>query len=740
MQFVTRRRHLFFFILINILCTRGVFAAMSIRTSRTRSKSDTEEYALGSHVIYVSPIPGALYVAPVTNIIIRSSEDLSSVDVTEGGLFVVAGSISGIHPGKTILSDDHKTLVFQPDFPFTPGELVTVSLSHSLFSNDDDSVSLNPFSFTISGTYDGKMTTGSLIGNGTAEPPTASSTSEDTTTSSNNSSKFLTTVTDESSLPSDLPLLHATVSKNPTPGYIFFAPFPPASHIVPQTSAYLIITDNAGSPLFYRKIASGQATDLDLQPTGVLTYWDVNPNIHYVLNTSFNVIDSITCGNGFSNDLHELRILPNGHIFLICDENLQIDMSKIVAGGNPNATVIDCAVQELDTNKNVVFQWRAIDHFNITDATHYNLDSTVIDFCHANAVEIDTDGNIILSSRHLDEITKINEQTGDIMWRFGGNNNQFTFLNDTIGFSHQHAVRRIANGDLTFFDNGNYQTPHFSRAVEYQLDVAHKTATLVWQFRHNPDVASPAMGYVQRLTNGNTIIGWGEGNPSVTEVTPQDATALEMTFPTSVYSYRAYRYPFLFITSPTSSNEIVPKKNTVIKWNSSGVDSLDIYYTTDNGASWIAIATNYPSDEDSLVWSVPSISATPCKIKITESGSLDMGLSFLSDPISVSGGIAGINSASKVFAYSLSDNYPNPFNPSTTINFSLKENSTVQLDIYNALGQKVLGYKLGNLLSGDYHRNVNMDQFSSGVYFYRIEAIAGNGEKFVATKKMLLLK
>src|SRR5204863_4868205 len=129
-----------------------------------------------------------------------------------------------------------------------------------------------------------------------------------------------------------------------------------------------------------------------------------------------------------------------------------VDMSKIVPGGDPNAIVTGLIVQEVDNDGAVYFQWRSWDHFQITDATHEDLTAHNIDYVHGNAIEYDNDGNLLISSRHMDEITKIDISNGDIIWRMGGRNNQFTFIGDPTGFSHQHAIRRIANGHVTLFD------------------------------------------------------------------------------------------------------------------------------------------------------------------------------------------------------------------------------------------------------------------------------------------------
>jgi hypothetical protein len=123
----------------------------------------------------------------------------------------------------------------------------------------------------------------------------------------------------------------------------------------------------------------------------------------------------------------------------------------------------------------------------------------------------------------------------------GGKNNQFTLVGDTLWFSHQHAIRRIANGNVTLFDNGNFHSPPYSRALEYTLDETNHTAQLVWQYRNTPDSYGNAMGYVERLPNGSTLISWGTGKPDIIEVAPNGTKVMEMSLPASVASYRAFR-------------------------------------------------------------------------------------------------------------------------------------------------------------------------------------------------------
>ena len=81
----------------------------------------------------------------------------------------------------------------------------------------------------------------------------------------------------------------------------------------------------------------------------------------------------------------------------------------------------------------------------------------------------------------------------------------------------------------------------------------------MWQYRHTPDVFGIAMGYVQRLDDGNTLIGWGATNPSVTEVRPDGSMALELNLPQGVFSYRAIRYPWPPAIESVAENPETPR-------------------------------------------------------------------------------------------------------------------------------------------------------------------------------------
>ena len=515
---------------------------------------------------YLFPIPGSILNSTGTNIIIRFGEAFNNSGLDN--CQTVTGSKSGTHKVKIILAENNRTLIFKPIEPFADGESVTLKLRNNLKTTSGKIIPELQYSFETS-----KVNLNKII---KSDPekylkltnPSFNINNNSFFQSNTTSSQRKTYTVQKDNLPSDFPLISVDSINSPTPGYIFLAPY---SLNNPNSTNYLIITDNYGVPVFYKKMSNERTLNFVKQESGVLTYF--NQGKYYVMDSMYNVIDSLSI-NSYETNPHECLLLPNGHSLLLGDDNEQVRMDTVVAGGDSNAVVIGLIIQELDENKDTVFEWRSWDHFRITDATYdINLTAATIDFAHGNALEIDSDGNILLSCRNLDEITKIDRQTGDIIWRWGGQyckNNQFTFLNDPVGFSHQHYIKKLPNGNYTLFDNGNLHSPPFSRVVEYQLDQQNKTALLISDYRNNPQTFSLAMGDGQRLENGNTFIGWGWFTSlAANEITPDGNVTLYMTIPSTMINYRALKYQWkanLFVANvDTLSFGIVHPNEPVIK-------------------------------------------------------------------------------------------------------------------------------------------------------------------------------
>lgn len=85
--------------------------------------------------------------------------------------------------------------------------------------------------------------------------------------------------------------------------------------------------------------------------------------------------------------------------------------------------------------------------------------------------------------------------------------------------------------------------------------------------------------------------------------------------------------------------------------------------------------------------------------------------------------------------YELSQNFPNPFNPTTVISFSIPRSGFVSLTVFNGIGQKVASLISESKVAGKYNVNFKAENLSSGIYFYKISV-----NDFSQTKKMILLR
>lgn len=447
------------------------------------------------------------------------------------------------------------------------------------------------------------------------------------------------------SIPTDMPIPIITKSNNPSSGYIFAS--------VPYWGSgnhYIVIYNSQGKPVFFKKTKS-LCTDFKLHENKLLTYFDYDSKKYYAMDTLMNVVDSFWVQNGFTTDEHDIKFMNNGNVLLIGLDIKTVDMSKYVNGGSRSARVVANVIQEITPQKNVVFEWKSDEHYKYTDAAdRVNLLDLSFVHSHINSIDIDVDENLIVSARNLNEITKIDRKTGNIIWRFGGKNNQFKFVNDTLKFSAQHSAVKLKNGNMLLYDNGLELVPQNARAVEYMLDEENKTATVVWLYKNQPSIISNFWGNAQRLANGNTFIAWGFNKIAATEVNSNNEIVFQMEFPADVYSYRLFKFDI-------------------------NVDNI--------------VSVNNYDDEK--------------KYEI------------------------------------LSQNFPNPFNPITTIKYSIPGNvetlHATSLRVYDVLGREVAVLVNQKKTTGRYEINFDGSKFPSGVYFYKL-----NAGQYSDSKKMILVK
>lgn len=386
--------------------------------------------------------------------------------------------------------------------------------------------------------------------------------------------------------PADFPPVVVTTNDaaHVSDGYIFMTD----SYTPTNYGYYVMMLTNDGSAFWYKRLTNA-AFDFKELPNGYLHYaqqyyaltWGGGGYVtHEILDENFNDVESIRAGNGYNAECHDFKMLPNGHALVTSFYMTRVDMSKIVPNGNPAALVAGGIIQELDAQRNVVFQWRSWDHYPFT-TQWVNSTAAVISAFHVNCVFEDTDGNIIFSTPEW--VKKISRQTGQVMWSLGGPDNDFTFVGITpeqgTNAFGSHGINRLPNGHVLFYKNGGFGPGATSTVQEYALDETNKIATYIWSYTPSPAISGFSQGDAQRLANGNTFIGWG-GDFGAAPVCCTEISGTNVVFQmnfnhSGLISYRAFRSPFPSASQALSDYQIDLATGNSYSFNGTGV-SLDL--------------------------------------------------------------------------------------------------------------------------------------------------------------------
>jgi hypothetical protein len=190
------------------------------------------------------------------------------------------------------------------------------------------------------------------------------------------------------------------------------------------------------------------------------------------------------------------------------------------------------------------------------------------------------------------------------------------------------------------------------------------------------------------------------------------------------------------VTSPNGGEVWIMNESVEITWTSENVDDVKIELSIDNGLSWTTIEDSITS-LGTYTWVVnATASSAECLMKITDisnSTVYDVSDSVftIEYPIYVDEEL-GENQPSN---YKILQNFPNPYNASTIINFQIPEVSFVELKVFDVLGREMETLIAETKEAGYYSYNFDATEYKSGIYFYRIKA--GN---YIKTMKMILLK
>lgn len=296
-----------------------------------------------------------------------------------------------------------------------------------------------------------------------------------------------------------------------------------------------------------------------------------------IYSTGYTHLATLSAGNGYEADLHDLQITPQGSAFITAYTLIDSDLSSV--RGSRDGALQDSVLQEIDIPTGLVmFEWHAYGHVDLHDSyTTPPSNGVPWDFFHINSISLDSwgDGNFIVSSRNTWAAYEIDHVSGTVMWHLGGRRSSFK-MGPGTGTAYQHDVRWQPDHTLTIFDNGAVPKAHSqSRIIRERIDWKRRTVSLISRSVRTPALLTGSQGNDQVLANGNSFVGWGE-DPYFTEFATSGQILFDGHFPSPGQSYRAYRFPW-------SATPAVPPKAAAL---TKGATST--LYASWNGATGVS--------------------------------------------------------------------------------------------------------------------------------------------------------
>jgi Arylsulfotransferase (ASST) len=470
--------------------------------------------------VSVYPGPTTLAASTGTGIVVRGagSGDLDGIEVT--------GSRSGGHAGAWREHPDGNGATFVPDEPFAHGERVTVDAG-----------------MPIAG-LDGKSSSFVVTRRNTAPSPPDDQAKEP-------AAQGVQTFASQ-------PGLHPpgvrvdTASERAHRSKVFVGPKRGATQQGPM------IVDASGELVWFRPLRGNeQAFDFRAQRyrgKPVLTWWQGRMQLYRgggvgrIVGTRYRPVATVRAGNGYVMDAHEMKLTPAGTALVMSYFVVPWDLTKL--GGRRDGLVEDNVVQEIDVDTGaVLFEWHTLGAIPLGESYRPapQKRGQIHDPWHLNSVELDRDGDFIVSARHGNALYKIDRETGNVAWRLGGKNSSFEMGPGTV-FRLQHDARVHRDGTLTLFDNVSEKLPargKRSRGIAIELDQERMTASLAREFEHPDGILSPTQGSMQALRGGGAFVGWGGLQPLFTEFDRGGRVVFDARFRAKgVETYRAYRMPW----------------------------------------------------------------------------------------------------------------------------------------------------------------------------------------------------
>ena len=496
------------------------------------------------------PAPGVISASPSTQVSFRGRAP------GQLGTITVTGSRSGRHSGRLRAHSDGNGASWVPSRRFNGGERVTVRTSLPIpgARNGD-------FSFRIA-RIPPRVTIPKLI------------------LENIDAGKQQRFVTRRDLAP---PFVTVSPGQRPTqPGYVFLSPKDKKD----LKQAGPMIVDNLGRVIWFRPLPGIRAaTDFRAQTyqgRPVLTYWDgtsrqgIGVGDLVILDQRYKEIRRFKAPNGFRPDLHEFVITPDDTAILITYPAVRTDLRRV--GGARNGLAVDSVIQEIDIATGlIVFEWHSLGKIALRETFSRPQPSPNVpfDYAHSNSVNLDTDGDFLMSARNTWGVYKIDRETGRIVWRLGGKRSSFRMGSGTA-FAWQHDAQRRADGAITLFDNSAFPAVRKrSRVLALRVDETAKRASLISAWTHPRGLLAATQGNVQNLATG-AFVNWGSQR-WFNDYDARGRVLWNARLTIGYESYRGYRLPWA--GTPDTKPAVAARR--------SGSRAMDVYASW-NGATQVA--------------------------------------------------------------------------------------------------------------------------------------------------------
>jgi hypothetical protein len=462
----------------------------------------------------VSPAPGSGMADPRTQISFLGTPAAEIREVS------VVGTRSGRHRGALHAYSQGDGASFVPDTPFREGERVTVSATV-------DSAR-HVYSFRVEDPYP-------TAGVGEFPNPTPAPADYQSFTTMPGVQAPVMSVT--------------TPDRDPGAGDVLTTNGPGPGRYGP------LIYSPQGTLVWFDQLPAGEtAEDLNEQSyegQRDLTWWrgrvlslGFGQGEDVVMNSAYRTVATVKAGNGLKADLHEFQIAPHDVAYITAYNPVRCNLTSV--NGSKDGTIIDTAIQEIDMRTGLVrWEWHSVDHVAASESeVETPSGSTPWDWFHLNSIDPQPDGDLFISARSTWAGYQLEGGSGRILWRLGGLKSSFK-MGPGTKTAWQHDGRVLADGDVTFFDDGSNPPIHSqSRGLVISLDLATHEARLLSDYEHrSPPLLAPSQGNMQTLAGGDVVVGYG-GVPAISEYAPGGALLFDAHMPYDMAFYRAYRYPW----------------------------------------------------------------------------------------------------------------------------------------------------------------------------------------------------